>query len=412
MTVNVALKQQMIERGLTQDELARRMNDALEEITGRPGEVSDRTVRNLLSGKTLRPIGRTCAALERVFGCPVKELGLSPPRSAVPPEDPVLRRTFITATTGTTAAPFVAASRQVGVSDVERLQVGLNRLTALDNHRGGHLALEKAALAGAQQALDLQQYCVSERVRQRLFTIAADYTSRAAWSCIDDRRPDQAQHYLDRSMIYAGMAQDSTAQFSAWNQIAMLARQYRRHTDAVAAGQAAQGLRIARRDPLFASLAHARIAIGQSNRNDKQAALRSLGHAQDALTKAAPAPRPGWIDFYGSAELFAITAIVQERLGMSAEAEASSHRALAIIPERFRRNRALSTVRLALAQLHQGDLDLACATVTDVFDIMQGVEIPGRIRTELSGFQRNVLDCAPKSAHVADLIHRLRPNGS
>ena len=70
MGVNVILKGRMDELGLTQEEFAARMNDALAEIMGRPGDFSDRTVRNLLSGSTTRPIGRTCAALEKVFGCP------------------------------------------------------------------------------------------------------------------------------------------------------------------------------------------------------------------------------------------------------------------------------------------------------------------------------------------------------
>lgn len=408
MGANLALKNRMAEFGLTQEELARLMNDALEEITGRPGSVSDRTVRNLLSRRTRHPIARTCVALERVFGCLVTELGFVSSRSAATLEDPVRRRTFISSATGVAAASFVPAPRRVGASDVRRLQDGLDRLTTLDDHRGGHSALEGAALAGVRQALELQQNGVSARVRQRLFSIAADYTTRAAWSCTDDRRLDQAEQHLERAMIFAGMAQDSAAQFSAWNQIAMLSRQRRRPTDAVAAAQAAQALPITRRDPIFASLAHARLAIGYSNRNDKQAALRSLGYAEESLGKAGQAPRPSWIAFYGPAELFAITAIVQQRLGMSAEAEASSHRALAIIPDRYRRNRALSTVRLALAQLHQGDVDLACTTATGVFGNMEGAEIPGRILTELGDFHRTVLDRSPKSQLRAEWIDQLR----
>lgn len=101
------LKSRMRELGLTQDELAARMNTALAEITGRPGDVSARTIRNLLSGESRRPIGRTCAALELVFGCPVEELGFTAPRTMQhPQEDPVRRRTFITSATGTATRPL------------------------------------------------------------------------------------------------------------------------------------------------------------------------------------------------------------------------------------------------------------------------------------------------------------------
>ncbi|WP_260462988.1 helix-turn-helix transcriptional regulator [Streptomyces sp. TRM72054] len=136
MGANAILKSRMDELGLTQDELAGRMNTALAEITGRPGDVSARTVRNLLNGTSRRPIGRTCAALERVFGCPVEDLGFSAPRTMHhPQEDPVRRRTFIASATGTAAAavPLVGQRRAVGMSDVARAAAGMNALvTATD----------------------------------------------------------------------------------------------------------------------------------------------------------------------------------------------------------------------------------------------------------------------------------------
>src|SRR3954451_19661679 len=102
MGANAILQSRMSQLGLTQDELADRCNKALLEITGRPGDMSSRTVRNLPNGTSRRPIGRTCAALERVFGCSVSDLGLSAPSSMQHlPEDPVRRRDFIATTTGT-----------------------------------------------------------------------------------------------------------------------------------------------------------------------------------------------------------------------------------------------------------------------------------------------------------------------
>lgn len=416
MADNPALRARMDELGLSQDELARQMNDALAKITGRQGDFSDRTVRNLLNGTTRRPIGRTVIALEAVFQCRADELGFSTSRTKErPPESPVRRRTFLTSTTGTAAAtalPALTAPRQIGMSDVHRLQADIDRLAMVDDRDGGHITLERAALAGARHALDLQQLSASQRVRQRLFGIAADYTAWAAWSCIDVRALDRAQLHLDRAMTLSGLAQDSIAQLRVWNSIAMLAHQQRHHHDAVAAGQAAQTLPVTRRDPLFASLAYARTAVGHSNAGHRQAALRSLGRAEELLSKAGPTPRPSWVAFYGPAELHGMTAIVHERLGMSASAEASSHRALSTIPERFRRNRALMKVRLALAQLHQGDVELSSATAESVFDIMDGVEIPGRMRTLLGDYHRDLLGRARSSAQTQEWTDRLRTKWS
>ncbi|MGJ3560339.1 helix-turn-helix domain-containing protein [Streptomyces sp. INA 01156] len=109
MGANGVLQQRMKQLGLTQEELAERLNEALQEITGRPGEISSRTVRNLLSGSSRRPISRTCAALERVFGCPVTDLGFSAPSSMQhPPEDPVRRRNFMLSTTGRPLPPSLS----------------------------------------------------------------------------------------------------------------------------------------------------------------------------------------------------------------------------------------------------------------------------------------------------------------
>ncbi|WP_322973961.1 hypothetical protein [Actinacidiphila oryziradicis] len=322
------------------------------------------------------------------------------------------RRDFLTATTGTAAVAVpLAASRptSVGTSDVIRLRSGLDALMALDDSRGGDEGLERAALAGAAEAVEMQKRSASQRVRQRLFSVAADYTATAAWSAIDARQPDRAQQHLDRALYLAGMAKDSIVALRVWNSYAMLAHQRSLHTQAMDAGYAAQTTAITRRDPLFASLAHARTAVGHSNLGDRQAALRSLGCAREAMGKASPDdPRPSWVDFYGPAELTAITAIVQDRIGDSVEAEAASHKALSSIPTQFRRNRALATTRLALAQLHQRDIDQACATASTVFELMTGSPIPGRMRSLLGDYYRDLITLAPNATVAREWGDRYR----
>ncbi|MEU5426871.1 hypothetical protein AB0H73_14875 [Streptomyces olivoreticuli] len=329
----------------------------------------------------------------------------------------MLRRNFLTATTGTTAAAavplFAPRPHIVGTTDVIRLRTGLDALMTLDDRRGGHEALERAALNGARQALDMQEQAASQRVRQRLFSIAADYTATAAWSAIDARFAGRSQQHLDRALYLAGMAKDPVAELRVWNSYAMLAHQNREHAKAVDAAQAAQACGITRRDPLFGSLAHARTAIGHATRGERQQALRSLGYANDALRKAErDIPRPSWVAFYGPAELSAITAIVRDRIGDPAAAEAASHRALASIPAQFHRNRALATTRLALAQLHQGDIEQACATASSAFDHMAGYPIPGRLRSLLGDFYRDLITLAPGAGIAREWGDRFRAEWS
>ncbi|MEV7027466.1 helix-turn-helix transcriptional regulator [Kitasatospora sp. NPDC093558] len=419
MGENAALRRRMLELELSQAELAHRVNIETENRTGRYGTCTIRTVRDWLNGKTGWPHEKQRLALEAVFECTAEELGFTPrgaSRPASPPEEDVRRRTFVTS--GPTAAaaaavPSLSNRTTIGSSDVLRLRAGLETLDALDDHQGGHAALERAALAGARQVLDTQQNgSASERVRRRLFSVAADFVAVAAWSCIDARDLDRAEQHLDTCMRLAGLAQDTTAQFRAWNSVAMLAHQRHRHSEAVAAAQAAQAVGITRRDPFFASLAHARTAIGHSNLENRQAALRSIGLAADALGRSRDMPRPSWIAFYGLAELHALTAIVRYRLGDSEQAEGASHQALAMLPEQFRRNRALATIRLALAQLHQGDMELATATAGSVFGLMDGAPLPGRMRTLLGDFHRDLLTLSANAPAAREWADRFRTEWS
>ncbi|MFI5756423.1 XRE family transcriptional regulator [Streptomyces sp. NPDC051569] len=412
MEANRHLADALKEAGLTQNELAESVNDYLRSV-GREGTVSDRTVRHWLTGKTRWPHPRQREAVEAVFGCTAGELGFTPPAGRPSPtrtEDPVHRRKFLTAA----VVPLIAARpHAVGTTDVIRLRSGLDALTALDASRGGHEALERAALAGAAEALDLQKRAASQRIRQRLFSMAANYTASAAWSAVDARQSDRAQGHLNRALYLAGMGKDPVAELRVWNSHAMLAVHRGEFSQAVDAGQAAQATAVTRRDPLFASLAHARTAIGHSTVGDRQGALRSLGHAEDALAKASlEESRPSWVAFYGPAELLAITAIVRDDIGDSAGAEAASHRALAAIPQQYRRNRALATLQLALTQLHQRDVDQACATAEQVFALMTGNPLPGRMRSYLGDFYRDLTTLAPDSGTAREWEDRYRSEWS
>jgi hypothetical protein len=398
----------MDEAGYTQAELVEALNQSL-TAAGHRGTVSDRTVRYWLTGKSRWPQQRQRDALEAVFGCPTVELGF------VPPEDPLLRRTFLASTTAAGASLSLppASAGRVGTSDVAALRASLESLTGLDDKRGGHAALESAALAGAADCLSKQDRAMSQRVRQRLLGLAADFTATAAWSSIDARQLDRADDQLKEALYLARMANDSATEMRVWNSLAMLAHQRKEHGQAIDAGYAAQATSITRRDPLFASLAHARTAVGHANRRNRQAALRSLGFAEDMLSKAAPDTiRPPWIAFYGPAELYALSAIVRDRLGFAEEAEAASYRALAALPNQFRRNRALATARLALAQLHQQEPEQACATAASVFDLMAGAPLPGRMRSLIGDFYRDLLALAPNATVAREWGDRYRDQWS
>ncbi|MEU8920468.1 XRE family transcriptional regulator [Kitasatospora sp. NPDC048545] len=410
---NPELRAFMADLGLTRAALARLVNRELAAL-GCPGTLTVRTVGTWLSGQSRWPQGRIRTALERALKRTPEQLGFIPPRAArpqAPPEEPVLRRNFLAASAAAFPSALVLRGHAVGHGDVDRLKESLRTLTALDDHRGGHGSLETAALTGAGQALGMVDRTISEGVRRRLYSLAADYTATAGFSCIDDRRLAHAERHFDMALRLAGLGNDHVTALRVFNCLSMVGYQSNRPSVALSAARAAQDSRAARRDPLLSSLAHARAAIAHSTTGDRQAALRCLGHARDALGRTDSRERPTWTDFYGSAELFALSAVVHQHLDDNPESESASHRALAGIPSQFRRNRASATARLALAQLGQGEFEQATGTATGVYALMGSDPLPPRLRTLLGDFHRGLITLAPTSAVAREWTDRVHAQG-
>ncbi len=60
-----------------------------------------------------------------------------------------------------------------------------------------HPGTRLCALCDAAAELDpMLNHSASQTIRQRLFGVAADYTTAAAWSCIDARQLDPARSHV------------------------------------------------------------------------------------------------------------------------------------------------------------------------------------------------------------------------
>lgn len=411
MTGNELLQRKLSEKGFTQAELAEALNTWLRNH-GQEGTVSDRMVRYWLTGKTRRPWERTGLALQAVFGCSLEGLGFTPPARTSPSrttEQPVNRRSFLSVTTASAASPLMGAAPSfVGFTEVTMIRRRLDALNALDQEHGGHDRLERAALDTAAEALSLQQGAATQRMRRRLFSLAADLTATAAWTALDARRFVRARRHLDQALSLAGLGQDSVTELRVWKTLAMLGFNTHHYADSLAAAQAAQRTGVARRDPIYAALGHAQAAVGHAALGDRQATLRSLGYAEESLGKASADERPTWVAFFGPGELYSVVASTQQDLSRPAEAEAASYRALAALPEQFRRNRASVTARLAISLVHQGEIEQACAKAEEVFQLMDGHPLPGRLRSLIGDFHRDLLTFAPDTQAARDWGDRFR----
>ncbi|MFE1171660.1 hypothetical protein [Streptomyces sp. NPDC058773] len=312
------------------------------------------------------------------------------------------RRSFLTATAASAVAPLPTgtAPHRIGMSDVARLQSKFAAVVAGDHQHGGMRGIETQALELATQALDLQDRgSAGQRVRGQLYAVAAAFTSSAMWAAIDGRRFDAAQRHHDRASRLAGMSGDQAIQFRIWSHAGTLYRHLGRPSDALAANDVARTLSLARRDPLFGSLGHARHAAIHGTTGDRSTVRRLLGHAQEALDRAeSTAPRPVWLEaFYGQSELDSLALAAHLALGDWSTAEAHAHRSLAALRTHMHRSRAITTARLARAQLGQGDLEPAVSTAMSIPHA--AVRHP-RISGMLRAFDNHLRRCAPRSPHT------------
>ncbi|KUM97385.1 hypothetical protein AQI95_41825 [Streptomyces yokosukanensis] len=255
------------------------------------------------------------------------------------------------------------------MTDVARLQGEFAEVIASDHRHGGQRTIEQRAADLADEALNLQNSgSATQRVRSNLYAAAAAFRSSAMWAAIDGRRYNHAITHMREAQALAEMSGDQEIKFRIWSHAGTMYRHMGRSADALAANDVARNLHVTRRDPLFASLGLARQGAIYGAAHDPTGARRSFDQAQDAMDRAAPgAQRPMWLlAFYDRAELDSLALSAYLALGDHPSAEYHAHRSLSGLRPYMVRSRAITTARLAHAQLAQGDADAATATAMKV----------------------------------------------
>ncbi|MFJ6657806.1 XRE family transcriptional regulator [Streptomyces sp. NPDC091377] len=378
-TRNTVLEAWMAEHGYSSNSLADAVNRSLEQLTGRPGGLDGSSVRGWKAGRVRWPKSATRKALEDIAGLPATALGFIPRgrtlSTLVPPQQEapdMKRRTLvggIVTAAVAAAAPAAASPRQIGMSDVDRLQKRFAEIVASDHRHGGQLGIEQRAAALADEALNLQNAgSATQRVRSSLYASAAAFRSSAMWAAIDGRRYDDAKSHMREAQTLAEMSGDQAIKFRIWSHTGTMYRHLGRPADALAANDVARNLFLTRRDPLFASLGLARQGAIQGTAQDRSGMRRTFDQAQEAMLRSDPTDyRPVWmLAFYDQAELDSLALSANLALGDYPTAEYHAHRCLAALRPHMIRSRAIATTRLAHAQLAQGAADTATATAMKV----------------------------------------------
>ncbi|GGV76792.1 hypothetical protein GCM10010499_35140 [Streptomyces thermoviolaceus subsp. apingens] len=314
------------------------------------------------------------------------------------------RRTLvggIAAAAAAAAAPGTTGPRRIGMSDVERLQREFARVIASDHRHGGQRAIEQRAAALADEALNLQNAgSATQRVRSSLYGAAAAFRSSAMWAAIDGRRYADAITHMREAQALAELSGDQAIKFRIWSHAGTLYRHMGRPADAFAANDVARNLHITRRDPMFASLGLARQMAIHGLAQDRSGLRRAFDQAQAAMERADPGDhRPVWlIALYDQAELHSLALSAHLAVGDHPAAEYHAHRCLSALRPHMVRSRAITTARLAHAQLAQGAADIATATAMQI--PAEAATRHARVSRMLQEFCAALRATAPGSATV------------
>ncbi|AVZ75811.1 hypothetical protein SLUN_30005 [Streptomyces lunaelactis] len=312
------------------------------------------------------------------------------------------RRLFVSGVTASAlaaaTAPANSSPRRIGMSDVERLQQRFAEVIASDHRHGGQLGIEQKAAALADSALALQESGnATLRVRSYLYGCAAAFRSSAMWAAIDGRRFDDAAVHMREAQALAEMAGDPAIKFRIWSHAGTMYRHMGRTAQALSANNVARGLHINRRDPLFASLGLARQMAIHGAAGDPTRTRRAYDEAQGAMDRADSGEyRPVWLNaFYDQAELDSLALSAYLSLHDYEKAEFHAHRCLVRLRPYMRRSKAITTTRLARAQLEQGALEPATNTAMSV-STDAATQHP-RVALMLRDFGARLTEIAPRS---------------
>ncbi|MEV6419129.1 XRE family transcriptional regulator [Streptomyces sp. NPDC051662] len=407
---NRQLALRIAELGFGQAELARQINLEIEFLTGKPGNVTDSDVRRWLRGETKWPQDRIRLCLERVLSARAEDLGFVPRKKSPAPseEDPVHRRTFLSAASGSVLAVGASGANghgRLGISDVRRFHQDYVAILRRDDAGRGTQKVENLAVELASRIRSaLAVSTTSTRVQELLYRLAAEVISSAAFASIDASAPQRARAHLGQALTFAGLSRSSQVTYHVWNHMTLTSSQRENHAEAVAGAEALKRSSIARRDPLYASLGHMRSANGLARMRRQSEALRALTDAERAFARSAHLRRPEWISFYDSSEVNALSSFIWTALGDHGRAEYCLHRSLAAIPEGRVRDRALYTAHLALAQARQEDLELACATSREAYTLLPPSSGSRRTTNTLAATRKVLLASGSKAPEVAEWI--------
>jgi transcriptional regulator with XRE-family HTH domain len=265
--------------------------------------------------------------------------------------------------------------QRIGMSDVAQLEAVTRSLRMIDYEHGGG-ACRDAVIAQVGWAQQFLCADYSTSVGHRLQLALGDLHNLAGWTSFDVGLYSEARRHFARALEQAKFVGDASLVAN------VLYRMGRLHLHR---GLAKEALKFFQLGQIAAQESGCELTVAMLCANEAWAyalledavqAFKSLGRAEDEFARAEPSRAPGWVRFFGAADLNATIGVVHVSLPKPTSkrcvaATASLERGLAIRGPDMTRSKAFELTALATAHLLDGDLDHGAAVGNQAVDLVK-----------------------------------------
>ncbi|GAA3099221.1 hypothetical protein ACFQ0X_08185 [Streptomyces rectiviolaceus] len=418
---NTKLEALLVEFGYTHQQVADEVNQAAQDVFGKPTQCTDRHVRRWIAGDLQWPWSRYLQPLQQIFGRSPEAMGFIPRKSSRVPaparrpapakeERPVRRREFIAVgLAAVLGLDTIPSAGRLGTADVERIRAIVPAPYKHDHALGGGALHTVAAEALRSVHYALNHCTYGSRVERALYAATGDRAASAGWFAYDAGLQDDATSLYSEALQAGMLAGDGMLQARVWSNLAMQARLLDRDQEALRIGRAAVETRQARQDPWLMSLLHCRQAVGHARVGERTRAERSLARAESVYGRTSGEPA-AWLSFLTPAELTGLAGAAHQALGRYGRAHELTASALDMLEPRFERNRVYYTVQSSQALLDGGEVEQAAAEARLAMAMGERVQSE-RVQGKLDGLRQQMR----RHAHVpaaADFLEQTRRTGA
>ncbi|QFU91343.1 hypothetical protein [Amycolatopsis sp. YIM 10] len=259
---------------------------------------------------------------------------------------------------------YPRTANRIGLSEVRRVEEETSTFRALDYRYGGGWCHE-AALAQLSWAYRLLDAAGTERVKARLCSALGDLTSLAGWTAFDAGFPDAAHARFDRALELAREGGDNGLVANILYRKGRVYLHYDAPSQALVAFTQGERAATAAGSALMLSVLCANQAWAHAKLGRRDEAIRSLGRADEAFSRAGDEYVPVWVRFFDQNDLAAMIGTVYTELaiGVDPAYAVAACDELTCVVDRYgtemTRSRSFCLVLLAIDYLLMGDVDEA-----------------------------------------------------